>query len=60
VTVAHAEGKTTIPVNQRLQPPIDGRFLSLGVFPLDERSTIRIANTDTDGYVVIDGLQLLP
>jgi hypothetical protein len=60
VTVTHVGGQTTVHVNQRLQPPIDGQFVSLGTFRLDDRSTIRIANTATDGYVVVDGLQLVP
>jgi hypothetical protein len=58
VTVTHAGGKTTIRVNQRLQPPIDGRFISLGTFQLDDNSTIRIDTTATDGYVNVDGLHL--
>jgi hypothetical protein len=60
VTVTHVGGQTTVHVNQRLQPPIDGQFVSLGTFQLDDRSAIRIANTATDGYVVVDGLQLVP
>jgi hypothetical protein len=59
VTVAHVGGQSTIHVNQRLAPPIDGRFISLGTFQLDKRSTIRVANTATDGYVVVDGLHLM-
>ena len=58
VTVTHAGGKTTIRVNQRLQPPIDGRFISLGTFQLDDTSTVRIDTTATDGYVNVDGLHL--
>jgi hypothetical protein len=60
VTISHVDGETTVHINQRLAPPLDGRFIGLGTFPLDERSSIRVANTDTDGYVVVDGLHLLP
>jgi len=59
VTVTHAAGKATVRVNQRLQPPIDGRFISLGTFALDDNSTIRVDTTATDGYVNVDGLHLL-
>jgi hypothetical protein len=60
VTVTHSDGQTTILVNQRRQPPIDAQFLSLGTFLLDDHSAVRIGNSATDGYVVVDGLQLLP
>ena len=38
-------------IDQRAKPPIDGILLSLGTFDL---------NADTDGYVVVDAVQLLP
>lgn len=60
ITVSHIAGEAKIKVDQRKEPPIDGRFISLGVFQFDEDSTIRVDTDGTDGYVIVDGLQLLP
>ena len=60
VTVNHAGGQTTVEVDQRREPPLDGHFVSLGAFLLDEDSSVRVANTGTEGYVIVDGLHLLP
>ncbi len=60
VTVTHAGGQSTVRVDQRPDPPIGGHFVSLGTFLLDENSTIRVDNAGTDGYVIVDGLHLLP
>ncbi len=60
ITVAHADGSQTRRIDQRKKAPIDGLFFSLGVFPLNEKSTIVITNAQTDGYVIIDAIQLLP
>ena len=59
VTVYHAGGTKTVRVDQRKKAPIDGLFLSLGTFRLDDKSSIVVANTETDGYVVVDAVQLL-
>ncbi|MGD8239509.1 MAG: FAD-dependent oxidoreductase, partial [Armatimonadota bacterium] len=59
VTIHAATGATTVHIDQRQPPPIDGTFLSLGTFALDDRSRIVITNADTDGHVVVDALQLL-
>ena len=60
VTINAQEGATTVEVNQRREPSIDKTFISLGTFTLDAKSTIVVTNTDTDGYVVVDAVQLLP
>ena len=61
VTVHHAEGKTTKLVNQRQPPAIAKVFVSIGTFRFqDERAKVVIANDATDGYVVVDGVQLIP
>ena len=60
VTISHAGGEAALTVDQRAPPPVDERFVSLGVFLLDEDSTIRVDNTGTDGYVIVDGLHLKP
>jgi hypothetical protein len=59
IIVSHVAGEAKIRVDERKEPPIDGRFISLGVFQFDEDSTIRVDTAGTDGYVIVDGLHLL-
>lgn len=59
VTIAHSGGSKTVLVNQRKTPPIEGKFLSLGVFPFEKEGFVEITNDNTDGYVVADGVQWL-
>ncbi len=61
VTIDHQDGKSTILVNQTLEPSIDGTFVSLGTFRFEANnlSKITISNQDTDGHVIVDAIQLL-
>jgi hypothetical protein len=61
VTVHHAAGDTTVKVNQRLPPPIDKTFVSLGRFRFDgERdAAVSITNAGADGHVIVDAVQLV-
>jgi hypothetical protein len=61
VTVHHAEGDTTIKVNQRLTPPISKAFVSLGKFRFekDREAAISITNSGADGHVIVDAVQFL-
>ncbi|HND53655.1 MAG TPA: FAD-dependent oxidoreductase [Pirellulaceae bacterium] len=62
VTVEHAGGATKIKVDQRQPPPIDRRFVSLGVFTIaaDQPLVVVVSNEATDGYVTADAVQALP
>jgi hypothetical protein len=62
VTVTHADGETTVKVNQRSQPPIHDLFVSVGTFRFEKGKggSVMISNDKTDGYVVIDSVQLIP
>ena len=62
VLIVHAKGTATIMVNERVAPPIDGRFVSLGTykFSADKAAEVLVKNDDTDGYVAVDAVQLLP
>ncbi|MFH1268422.1 MAG: FAD-dependent oxidoreductase [Planctomycetota bacterium] len=62
VTIHASGGPETVRINQRVEPPIDGMFLSLGTFHFDAGGTARveITNAGTDGYVVVDAMQWLP
>ena len=56
-TVSLAGSKKEFIVNQKKS---DGVGRSLGTYRIDSAVTVTISNRDTDGYVVVDGLQLLP
>jgi cytochrome c553 len=61
IHVHHRDGITSSTVNQRLQPPIDDRFVSLGVFPFDpaDQPRIVVACQDApDGVVIADAVIL--
>lgn len=60
ITIHTSQGPQVVRINQRVEPPIDGLFLSLGTFHFDDAASIEITNADTDGYVVVDALQLIP
>ena len=42
------------------QQQSDGPGFVLGTFHLKDSATVEVANKDTSGYVVVDGLQLIP
>jgi hypothetical protein len=61
VTIETADGSQTVRVNQRVKPEIDGLFHSLGTFTLQpDKSALIVSNVGTDGYVVVDAVQLIP
>jgi hypothetical protein len=61
VIINHAEGSTSITVDQRKKPTIDGAFVSLGSYSFKAGKTghVLVGNGGTDGYVVIDTVQWL-
>jgi hypothetical protein len=59
ITIQHADGTATTTLNERAPPEIDKSFHSLGKFKFSDHATITISNTNTDGYVIIDAVQLL-
>src|SRR5262249_6540586 len=62
VTVFSADGEKTVIVNMRQEPPIDGRFLSLGQSHLERSGEgfVIVANEGTKGHVVADAVVFLP
>jgi hypothetical protein len=62
VTIVHADGTTTVKVDQQKAPPIDKLFISLGTFRFEKgkKGSVEITNKDVDGYVIIDAVQWLP
>jgi hypothetical protein len=59
VEVEHAGGKQVVMVNQKLAPPIDDLFISLGVFEFKEGApaVVVVSNKGADGFVIIDAVQ---
>ncbi len=62
IEILDLDGEHDLKINQRVAPPIDHRFVSLGKFRFDESGQwyVRISNEETDGHVIVDALQLLP
>jgi hypothetical protein len=62
VTVNHADGATTVKVNQKKQPPISELFVSVGTFKFEKgkAGNVLISNDGTDGFVIIDAVQFVP
>jgi hypothetical protein len=62
VTILHADGETTVLVNQRERPPIDGRFVSLGQFRFERgnQGSVLVSNEGTGNFVTADAIQFLP
>jgi hypothetical protein len=51
-------GEKALVIDQQKKPPIDGTWVSLGVF--ENIDTVEISNRDTDGYVIADAVQWIP
>jgi hypothetical protein len=62
VTVFHAQGETEVAVDQEAEPPIDGRWVSLGRYRFETVgfSHVLVATAGTSGYVTADAVQFLP
>lgn len=63
VTINHAEGETTVRINQQEEPPHGRLFRSLGIFRFESGrgGYVRISNEGTEGkYVIADGIQFIP
>lgn len=62
VTIHHADGETTIRINQQETPEHDKLFRTLGTFRFEagRRGWVRISTDGTDGkYVIVDAVQWL-
>jgi hypothetical protein len=62
VTVFSADGETTVMVDMKSDPPIDGRFIALGRFRFERNGQgyVLVSNEGTKGTVVADAVQFLP
>jgi hypothetical protein len=61
VTVIHADGETSVLINQQKKPDYDNLFVSLGRFRFtrDADAVVIIGTENTDGYVIADAVQFL-
>lgn len=62
VRIVYGTGETQIQVDQTKQAPILTMLKPIGRFPFrqDAPAIVEISNTDADGYVIVDALQLVP
>ena len=62
VTVMSADGEKTIEVDERAEPPIEGRFVNLGRYQFEKngQSYVLISNEGTDGHVIADAVVFIP
>lgn len=63
VTIRHADGETTLRINQQQEPPHARLWRTLGVFRFaaGRAGFVRIETAGTEGkYVIVDAVQFLP
>jgi hypothetical protein len=62
VTIQSADGTKTVKLNQREESLQGDVPRALGVFRFEasSKASLEITNKDTDGYVVVDGVQFIP
>ncbi len=60
IVIRHAAGETKATLDEKATPKIDKMFHSLGQHTFDKEAAILITNAGTNGYVVIDAVQLVP
>jgi hypothetical protein len=62
ITVRHAGGEAKVKANQRINPPIDGRWIPLGTyrFTAGQTHAVVVDAAGADGNAHIDAVQLLP
>jgi cytochrome c553 len=62
VTIFSADGEKTIHINQQLEPPIEGLFVSLGQYHFEKNNQghVLIANEGTKGHVIADAVVFIP
>lgn len=61
VTIVTPAGSTTLRIDQQRVPELERLFHSLGTYelPAGRQTAIIVETTDTDGYVVVDAVQLV-
>ena len=62
IKVTSAEGVATVTINQKVKPPLNGHFISLGQYHFTPAAipTVSVSNLGTKEFVIIDAVQFLP
>jgi hypothetical protein len=61
VTILSAAGEKVITINEQENPPIDGRFVSLGQYRFENnQGYVLVSNEGTKGHVTADAVVFLP
>ncbi len=62
ITIVHAEGHKTTFINQKKNPPINNKYISLGKyrFLADKKAAVTISNKGTSDVVIADSIQFVP
>jgi hypothetical protein len=60
VVIQHAGGEAKLTVDEKKAPAIERRFHSLGNFKFEKEGAVTVSNAGTNGYVVIDAVQVVP
>ena len=62
VHVASADGDKTVPVDMKKNPPVDGRFISLGEYRFEKNGIayVLVSNEETKGHVCPDAVVFIP
>lgn len=62
IRIRHADGESTLTVNQKSAPSGDKPFHPLGTFDFKSgrEGWVEIGNAGSDGYVIVDAVQWLP
>jgi hypothetical protein len=61
VTIEHANGKSSVTVNQKMVPPIKKLMCPIGeyLFSAEQPAIVTVSNQNTDGYVIADAVQFV-
>ena len=62
VTIEYSGGEKRVTINQRIAPPINRAFVSLGTFQFsaDQAAVVAIRNDGTNGHVIADAVHFVP
>lgn len=60
IKIAHTDGQSQVTLNERIAAGSQNGFRALGTFKFNDSATITVSNEGTDGFVVIDAVQLVP
>ena len=60
VVITHDGGTTTVRLDQRARPGIEGHFAAVGRFQFRRTGVVTLANTGTDGHVAVDAVRWVP